>query len=303
MLLKNIDKDAFLAAFEQVLKPLLAIGHGFGVAGHEFRDSFSQAAAEFYAQLMMSAEERPVSSVRVGVYAGLNSSEARSRLTDRVSSGRSYARRSEALSAILNGWHSESGYSGVYDMALEIPFADADGSPSFKALCDRYAIGYDAKALLQELMDARCVDRLASGHLRAISRAYVLPPGNPARLERMGRALSNFGYSFQRILAAESDATFKYTERTVVSDYTLSEDGARAFDSEARDRGTKFLVDMDSWLTAQGRRLRDASGKQFGCGVYVFEDRSRVGELPLHLEDEDAEKARRARRSSSAKLS
>ncbi len=271
----------------------MKIAEQYGVTGHELRDSFVQASSEFFAANINAREGRPATAARVAMYTGLNTAEVRERLTSRMSGASAYARRAQALSEILGAWHSDKGYAAVYDLAREIPFAST-GAPdedncTFVALCEKYGGGIEPSSLLEDLMLSGCVEEIAGGYLRPKSRTYVLPPGELARLDRMGKVMSNFAETFRKILGPDADADFAYTERTLVADYQLGAKGARAFDSEFRNRGTKLLTDLDSWMTSQQLRIGVEQGGRYGCGIYFFEDLAAAGTTEVFLdEDEDA---------------
>jgi hypothetical protein len=267
----------------------MKIAERYGVDGFELRDSFIQATAEFVAEQINRREGIPATPARVAVQSGLTQSETKARLQRRLEGGSAYARRAQALSAILNAWHSDAGYAGVYDLARDIPFSARPGIESFSALCEKYGQGFSADSLLEDLVSAKCVDRLEGGYLRPQSRTFVLPPGDLSRLDRMGKVYVNFGEAFLRILAREDRTLFRNTERTLVTDFPLSVSGARAFDSEVRERGTKFLTDLDTWLTAHQVRLGSDDGRKYGCGLYFFEDVAEAGSTPFFFDDEEGD--------------
>ncbi len=281
------DQEAFLSAFEVVLKPLLRIGHHYGIPGHRLRDAFSQATVEFFAEEVQEKEERPVSATRVAMYAGLNTGEVIGRLTERVSASRSFARRAQLLSSVLNAWHVEPGYAAVYDLAREIPIDAEPGKPSFLSLCAKVDPDANPEDLLEELLASRCVERLDGGFIRPLTRTYVVPPGDATRLDRMGKVMVNLGESFARFITREEGRFSQFTERTLVADFGLSQNGIKIFDAEVRERGTKLLTDLDSWLALQGDRVSSEAGPRYGCGIYVFEDVASVGRKSIEL-DEDA---------------
>ena len=218
------------------------------------------------------------------MYAGLNRSEVVDRITQRGMAAQSLARRSQLLSELLNAWHTEPGYAGVYDIAREIPIDAEEGKPSFRALSEKIAKDSDPQELLGDLDSSRCVEHLDGGFVRPLTRAYVLPVGNLARIDRMGRVLVNFSESFARDIVGDANRFSAFSERTLVSDFPLSDKGAKVFNDEVRGRGTKFLTELDSWLTTQAGAVSEDSGSRYGCGLYVFEDVSSVGRAPIMLD-------------------
>lgn len=287
--MKDTERETFLVAFQEVLKPFFRIAQHFGVPGHQLRDSFSQSAVEFFAEQINAKEQRPASAARVAMYAGLNNSEVVDRITRRGSAAESLARRSQVLSELLNAWHTEPGYAGVYDIAREIPYDADDGKPSFKALSKKVAPESDPSELLEDLDASRCIERLDGEFVRPLTRAYVLPAGNLARLDRMGKVLLNFTESYAKGIVGDDSGFSAFSERTLVSDFALGERGAKLFNDEVRDRGTKLLTDLDSWLTAQASNVSDESGRRYGCGLYVFEDAASVGRSRIAIEEQPSD--------------
>lgn len=284
--MKDTERETFLVAFQEALKPFFRIAQHFGVPGHLLRDSFSQSAVEFFAEQINTREQRPASAARVAMYSGLNQTEVVDRIRRRGSAAQNLARRSQLLSEVLNAWHTDAGYAGVYDIAREIPITADDQKPSFAALCEKAAPGVDHKELLSDLEASKCIEHLDGGFIRPLTRAYVLPAGNVARLDRLGKVLVNFTDSYAKGVVGEGDGFSAFSERTLVSDFPLSDSGARLFNDEVRDRGTKLLTDLDSWLTSQAGLVSADSGRRYGCGLYVFEDTASVGRTPITIDDE-----------------
>jgi hypothetical protein len=284
---KDPERETFLVAFQDVLKPLFRIAQHYGVPGHQLRDSFAQSSVEFFAEQINSQEQRPASAARVAMYAGLNRTEVVDRIARRGAAAQSLARRAQVLSELLSAWHTEPGYAGVYDIAREIPYEAEDGKPSFIALSKRVSPDADPQELLAELDASRCIEHLDGGFIRPLTRAYVLPPGDVARIDRMGKVLLNFTEAFARGIVRDAGRFPPFAERTLVSDFAISDEGLRRFNDEVRERGTKLLTDLDSWLTAQGGVVASDEGNRYGCGLYVFEDVASVGRVPIEIDGSD----------------
>ena len=221
------------------------------------------------------------------MYAGLNRTEVVDRITRRGAAAQSLARRAQVLSELLNLWHTEPGYAGVYDIAREIPYEAEEGKPAFTALAGKVSPESDPRELLADLDASKCIEHLDGGFIRPLTRAYVLPPGDVARIDRMGKVLINFTEAFARGIVRDPSRFSALAERTLVSDFSVSDLGVRRFNDEVRDRGTKLLTDLDSWLTAHAGTISADSGSRFGCGLYVFEDVSSIGRTPIELEDSE----------------
>ncbi len=265
----------------------MRIGRHYGLSGSDIFDAFAQSSVEFEAERITKGEGRPPSAARVAMYTGLNQKEVVSRIAQQGLAARNYARRAQALSALLSAWHTQSGYAAVYDLAREIPFDAPPNQASFCALCRQHAADFDPEELLADLFASACIERLDGGYLRAVTRAYVLPPGDVARLDRMGKVLINLTEAFAKSLLGNDGRFSAFAERTLVSDFPLSNSGVSAFDAEVRVRGTKLLTDLDSWISSQAPRLSAEEGPRYGLGLYVFEDVAAAGRTPIEVLDED----------------
>ena len=221
--MKDSERETFLVAFQEVLKPLFRIAQHYGVPGHQLRNSFAQSSVEFFAEQINKNEQRPASAARVAMYAGLNRTEVVDRIAQRGAAAGSLARRAQVLSELLNAWHTEPGYAGVYDIAREIPYEAEEGKASFTALVFKIAPESDPRELLADLDASRCVEHLDGGFIRPLTRAYVLPPGDVARIDRMGKVLLNFTETFERGIIRDPARFSAFAERTLVSDFPVTD--------------------------------------------------------------------------------
>src|SRR5262249_1133872 len=136
----------------------------------------------------------------------------------------------DQVTNLLTVWHTHTGFSGAYGLAMELDLEPTAGSPrrSFKELVDAACPRADAEALLDELVASGSVEVIDSLTVRCLSRAYVPKGADVKRIERMGRFLGVVTANFvHNLLRVEPEPI--YFERTVVSDDPISEFGRDKF--------------------------------------------------------------------------
>jgi hypothetical protein len=226
-------------------------------------------------------QKRSTTDARLAVVAGLTKSDVTA-LREATRSGAPHSLRGtvslDQVTNLLTVWHTNSGFSGAYGLALELDLVPTPGSPrrSFKELVNAACPGFEQEALLDELLASGSVEVIDSITVRCLSRAYLPQETDVKRIEWMGRVLSNVASSFVHNLlrGAQEPA---YLERAVVADEPISEAGRDKFLAVAGERGQELLTELDTYLTRLAASERSESGKKYGVGVYFFEDQPASG--------------------------
>jgi hypothetical protein len=223
-------------------------------------------------------QKRATTDARLALVAGLTKSDVTA-LRQALRSGAPHSMRApvslDQVTNLLTVWHTHTGFSGAYGLAMELDLVPTHGSPrrSFQDLIDLACPGTDPEALLDELVASGSVEIIESVTVRCLSRAYLPKEADVKRIEWMGRALSNVATSFVHNLLRTTQEP-AYMERAVVSDEALSEVGRDKFLTIAGERGQELLTELDTFLTRLAASERSDTGKKYGVGVYFFEDRS-----------------------------
>ncbi len=223
-------------------------------------------------------QKRATTDARLALVAGLTKSDVTA-LRQALRSGAPHSMRApvslDQVTNLLTVWHTHTGFSGAYGLAMELDLVPTHGSPrrSFQDLVDLACPGIDPEGLLDELVASGSVEIIESVTVRCLSRAYLPKEADVKRIEWMGRALSNVATSFVHNLLRTTQEP-AYMERAVVSDEALSEVGRDKFLTIAGERGQELLTELDTFLTRLAASERSDTGKKYGVGVYFFEDRS-----------------------------
>jgi hypothetical protein len=283
------EKEAVLNVFAALVRPLMRVAFEYGISASEIagvvRRTYIQAL-----ESRLLEQKRSATDARLAIVAGLAKSDVTA-LREATRSGAPHSLRGtvslDQVTNLLTVWHTDSGFSGAYGLALELDLVPIPNSPrrSFRDLVAVACPGADAEALLDELVAAGSVEVIDSITVRCLSRAYVQKGADIKRIERMGRFLAAVTSNFVHNLLRVSPEPV-YFERAVTSDELLSEAGRDRFLALAGERGQELLTELDTFLTRLAATERTASGRRYGVGVYFFEDQL-TGTLDVQREVSD----------------
>jgi Family of unknown function (DUF6502) len=269
------EKEAVLSVFAALVRPLMRVAFEYGISASEIagvvRRTFIQAL-----EARLTEQRRPTTDARLAVVAGLAKSDVTA-LREATRAGAPHSLRAtvslDQVTNLLTVWHTRSGFSGAYGLALELDLVPTAGSPrrSFHELVVAACPGADEEALLDELIASGSIEVIDSTTVRCLSRAYLPQEADVKRIEWMGRVLANVAASFVHNLLRDPQEP-AYLERAVVCDEAISEAGRDKFLVLAGERGQELLTELDTFLTRLAATDGSASGKRYGVGVYFFED-------------------------------
>ena len=269
------EKEAVLNVFAALLRPLMRIAFQYGISASEIAGVVRRTYINAL-EARLVEQKRPASDARLAVVAGLPKSDVTA-LREAARMGAPHGLRSGAsvdqIPNLLTVWHTHSGFSGAYGLAMELDLAPTPGSPrrSFRELVAVACPGADEEALLDELIASGSVEVIDSITVRCLSRAYLPQETDVTRIEWMGRALSNVAASFIHNLSSDSHEPV-YLERAVVCDEPISEAGRDKFLALAGERGQALLTELDSFVAHLSATEGSASGRRYGLGLYFFDD-------------------------------
>jgi hypothetical protein len=289
------EKEAVLSVFAELVRPLMRVAFEYGISAGEIagvvRRTYIQAL-----EARLLDQKRPTTDARLAVVAGLAKSDVTA-LREALRAGAPHSLRTpvslDQVTNLLTVWHTHTGFSGAYGLAMELDLIPTPGSPrrSFRELVDAACPGADGEALLDELVASASVEVIDSMTVRCLSRAYVPKGADVKRIERMGRFLAVVTANFvHNLLRVSSEPV--YFERTVVSDEPISEAGRDKLLAIAGERGQELLTELDTFLTRLAASERSEAGRKYGVGVYFFEDQSADQETEVQPATQD-EKRRR----------
>ena len=290
------EKEAVLSVFAELVRPLMRVAFEYGISAGEIAGVVRRTYIEALEARLLD-QKRSTTDARLAVVAGLAKSDVTA-LREALRAGAPHSLRTpvslDQVTNLLTVWHTHTGFSGAYGLAMELDLVPTPGSPrrSFRELVDAACPGADGEALLDELVAAGSIEVIDSMTVRCLSRAYVPKGADVKRIERMGRFLAVVAANFVHNLLRVSPEPV-YFERTVVSDEPISESGRDKFLALAGERGQELLTELDTFLTRLAGSERSEAGKKYGVGVYFFEDQSADQETEVQPKTHDETKSSR----------
>jgi Family of unknown function (DUF6502) len=263
-------KQALLAAYRHLLTPLVRILLRNGISYLEFaevtREVFVNVAGRDF-----TLPKRKISLSRIAIMTGLSRKEV-ARLAKEGGPVRRVPQDGELnrVGRVLQGWYTDSEFTGPYGVPLDLKFDDAPRKPSFTELVRRYSGDMPARAMLDELLRVGAA-RLEkdSGLIRVLNRAYVPEKLAAESVRHFGLTARDFVDTLEVNLRKVGPGRGRF-ERRVVADEGMSASDLADFDFFVRDRGQQFLVEVDDWVSARPRPRAGEERVDAGVGLYIY---------------------------------
>ena len=260
-----------LAAYRQLLRPLvrILIRHGItlGEVNELLKTVFVEVASEDFA-----LPSRKVSQSRVAILTGLTRKEV-ARQIDILESGDALKISSNLnrASRVLEGWHTDPEFTGPYGMPRELPFESVESGASFSDLVRKFSGDMAARAMLDELLRVRAVERTSSGAFRVLTRAYIPESFQPEALERFGERVRDYVGTYEfNMMRRHGPGRF---ERIVYAPHGLKAHLLPALDALIKAKGMQLLIELDTWISAQDTPITgdlDGHEKRLGTGIGIY---------------------------------
>src|ERR1700722_16836085 len=272
------ERDALLALFPALLRPLMPVALERGISVREISDSVRRAYVHVL-EGRMAGQDRQLSDARLALVAGLTRSEVKMfRDPRRKASGSGgTVTPFQQVAKLLTVWHTHPRFSGAYGLAFDLDLgAAADPSRrSFGELVETAVPGADRDILLDELIATNSAEIVDQNTLRCRARAAVKVSSDDSSaaplIDRAAKCLEAAASSFAHNLLRENIGK-TYFERMVVSDHALSERSRNEFSVVAQNRGDSYVGELDSWLAKHTEADESGAGRRYGVGVYFFEE-------------------------------
>jgi hypothetical protein len=272
------EREALLALFTALLRPLMPVALERGISAREISDAVRRA----YVQVLerrMSGQDRQLSDARLALVAGLTRSEVQLFRDPRSKSPppESSASQFQIMARLLTIWHTHPRFSGAYGLALDLDLESAiDASRrTFAELVETVSPGANSDTLLDELIATDSAEIVDNKTLRCRSRAALFGQSsndvNLKQIDRASKCLEAAASSFAHILLQEEGGQV-YFERMVVSNHPLSERSRNEFAAVAQSRGDSYVGELDSWIAKHTEPDDSPTSRHYGVGVFFFEE-------------------------------
>jgi hypothetical protein len=264
-------RRGLINAYRKLMQPLVRILIRNGVSYGEFVEVLKATFVEV-AERDFDLVDREASQSRVAILTGLTRKEVARQMTILATGDISPDTNLNRVVRVLEGWHTDTRFTGPYGVPVELPF-DGNNGINFCSLVRGYSGDMAPRAMLDELLRVRAVERQPGGSFRVLTRAYIPETLHPDALERLGRVVQNFVTTYEYNMRKIAPGAGRF-ERIVSADQGLRAQLMPAFDRLIRLKGQQLLEELDNWLSTQestaGPRGLGNQRVKTGVGIYHF---------------------------------
>jgi len=289
-------KGNLLAAIRHIFRPLCRIAIRNGI-GFDDLSAALQSALVHSARTELAADgKREPSEDEVGLMTGMTAQQVRGAVGVEATSF-AVPNYSRAASDVLAGWHSDVLYLGPYGLVLDIPIVPEVShrgveTRSFESLVHKYAgPGVSAEIILDALVKSGAVEKMGSGIVRCIDRAYIAERLSPESIQHFAEMVHNV----VETTAVNLKRTVRGTgllQRVIFADFGLSEQDLKKFNLFIRQTGEKFIGEVDTWFATHSSKEHQGPIKT-GVGLYHYiENDADRGEYLKSMQGEGTDVAR-----------
>ena len=260
-----------LGALRRLLRPIVRIMLRHGVIYRQFAELLKEVYVEV-ASSDYGRRGRPTNVSRTAILTGLDRKEVRRlREADLPPTGDDQrVPRRDRVSRVLSAWFQDARFN-IDGVPIELPFEDADGSPSFTSLCGGYGGDLPVSTLLKELRIAGAVVEDDAGLLRPVTRYYMPAIVDMAALERAGSVFEDLGTTIAHNLVRSAGAARRFERRA--TNLCVDPRAINAFRRYVERTGQQFLESVDSWLSDhEAPPERSTQQRRLGIGIFWIED-------------------------------
>ena len=268
-------KTGLVASCRALLRPIVRLLLKCGITWKEFADLAKSVFVET-ATSEFGIKGRPTNVSRVSILTGISRKEVKRQrdLLDKESAATSH--KTTDATRVLSGWHQDSEYLGPDAEPLEL--AETGPHPSFESLCARYGGDIPRIAMLKELVKTKAMTRTDDGRLRVRSRHYMPVPMDRTSVLVFGEALHDLASTLEHNITATGATPRRF--QGYAFEACVDRRKAAAFDTFLDKLGSKFLEDVDAWLTRNRAEPDDRSIRTVRLGVGAYAIRGDSG-LPV----------------------
>jgi hypothetical protein len=269
---RNEQGVALIDAIEAVLRPMLPLFRNFGVTNSDLSQLIARLFVYDTAELL-EQEGRPTTAARLALMTGLTRGEVEKHLAGRTAStARQSKNASELMTppAALTLWNTDPRFSTPYGVALDLSLEPGGRYRSFQELVEATSPGADPEVMLDLLVAAGCAEvNREGGFVRCSNRAYIPSGVSANRIARIGTVMGGLAANMTRNLLLEESEISDF-ERTVHTDFPVSETGRNAIREWLSSDGLRFLETLDAWMNSNQPSLDAASGEQVGVDIFMY---------------------------------
>lgn len=272
----SIDaRPHFLLALRRVLRPIVRLMIRYGVRYDEFAEVARVAYIESAAKLDPNeTSQSTLEQIEWATGLGAAQIERCVGATEKPFEPVTLLSPTRTLTEILHKWHTAPQYLDSNGSPLELEFDSASDEPTFTMLVAEIDVDLGPKAILDGLIDAKCVTYSDGNRIRALTRTLIWPQGGTRSIDHFGVNLSRLIETLEHNLTS-TDSDQKRLERSVFADRGVPPCVVPEFHAFATERATQFLYDLDDWLAQHEpqRHEKFESLSEVGLNLFFYAER------------------------------
>lgn len=271
----NLSIDArphFLLALRRVLRPIVRLLIRYGIRYDEFAEVARTAYVESAAKTGICGTDKPTLE-QIQWATGINSAQIEHYIDviHEPLEAILMPSSTRTMTEVLHKWHTASKYLDSDGSPQELDFDSATDEPTFAMLVAEIDVEVDPKAVLDGLLDAKCVTYSDERRIKVLTRTLIWAQGGIRSIDHFGVNLSRMIETLEyNLTSTESDR--KRLERSVFADRGVPRYMLPEFHAFATERATQFLYDLDDWLAQHEppRRENGESPNQVGINLFFY---------------------------------
>jgi hypothetical protein len=260
--------DALADAIESLFQPLARMLVRQGIGARSTLERIKRAYVSATIDVLKE-RELPITSARLSVFTGLTAREI-----DNITATQDKARDPRPnlvadLAALLTAWHEDSRYAfTLAGTPYELDYEASGTKPTFTALVQEFAPGYEPREVLQELISAGAARiNPETNRIQAIGRVFITEPYSRASAQRIESLLRNLTETLYEN-SQTPDVAARLFDRKVMADFAIDDEAESAFKTTVRKSAAPFLESLDKWLQEQPPATEN--GRRVGVAVFGF---------------------------------
>lgn len=261
-------KQVLSYSVQKLLRPLIRILLRNGISYGMFTNIAKWVYVDVAIKEFGIANKKPTDS-RIAIITGLSRKEVKN--VKQMDKPNEVTERYNRAARVISGWIRDPTFQDGWKEPAVLP-AEGEGA-TFSELVKKYSGDVPARAILDELLRVKAIEKMPDGRIRLVERAYIPSGGDTDKLHILGTDVALLINTIDHNLGCQPENA--YYQRKVAYN-NLPEEAIPELRKLAAKHAQIFLESLDEWLATQDRDANPTRGgsgrKHAGVGIYFFEE-------------------------------
>ena len=274
MSIKNQQSGSLSRALSQavlkILRPLVRMllrhGMSYGTFAELARWVFVDVASEDF-----TMPGRKQSASRVSVLTGLNRKEVSRLQSQAFFEDEKLAQQYNRAARVISGWLRDDEFTDAKQQPRALAMDGVTGS--FAALVRRYSGDMPARAVLDELLRVKAVQKNSADEIELVTHGYIPAQGNEEKLHLLGMDVALLIQTIEHNIDNSNEKPF-YQRKVAYNNLPASI--LPALRKLSAERAQDLLEELDRYLVKHDRdttqQPSDDTRMHAGLAIYYFEE-------------------------------